>query len=125
MQYTFERIEENYPKRKWRSKRLLKKLHLQEFGVMRANIVIDVSIFNSQYCDELIDAMYEYDDGIFVFDGTDLTNVLVDIPVADYSIEYMWNYCYDLLAVLYKIDVNLKKIKKITVKYGDAYYGEW
>ncbi|AQW88830.1 putative structural protein [Erwinia phage pEa_SNUABM_50] len=125
MQYTFDKVKENYPKRAYRSKRTLKKLHLQEFGVVLASIVINASVFDSQYCDTLLDAMYEHDDGIFVCGGKDTTTVLVEIPVGDFSIDYVKNYCHKLLLDLSEIDLSFAEIENITVQYGDAYYGEW
>ncbi|SOK59114.1 hypothetical protein [Yersinia phage fHe-Yen9-03] len=125
MKYTFTKVKENYPKRTYRSKRTLKKLHLQDYGVVLSSIVINIPVFESQYCDSLLDIMYEHDNGIFIFGTDKTTTILVEIPVDKFSIENVKKYCYELLLNLSEIDQNFAEIERIMVDYGDAYYGEW
>lgn len=126
MQYLFEKVKENYPKRTYRSKRSLKKMHLKEYAetIVSINFLADV-LFSANE-NKLLDAMYDFDSNMFVCSSVnDSTNVIFYMSTADFSFEYVEKYCNDLLLVLSNIEPTFAEIENITVQYGDAYYGEW
>ncbi|AMM43871.1 virion structural protein [Pectobacterium phage vB_PcaM_CBB] len=126
MQYSFEKVKENYPKRTYRSKRSLKKMHLKEYAETIVSINLLADVFFSANENKLLDAMYEFDSNMFVCSSVnDGTNVIFYMPTADFSFEYVEKYCNDLLLVLSNIEPTFAEIESIAVQYGDAYYGEW
>lgn len=126
MQYTFTEVNANYPTRTYRSKRTLKKLHLQEFSKTLFKISLDISLFDTEKEDALLDAIYEYDNGVFVYgDITSATTILVEMNTDKFSPDYVMQYCTILLTELSAIDVRFAELENITIEYGDAYYGEW
>ena len=125
MQYKFDKINEVYPKRTYRSKRTLKKMHLNEFAETLVSIDLSASVFDAPNESKLIDAMYEFDDNIFVFGADTGTNIMFSLPTQEFSLEVIKKYCEDLLLILSYIDPTFAEIESIAVVYGDAYYGEW
>ena len=126
MQYSFEKVKENYPKRTYRSKRSLKKMHLKEYAetIVSINFLADVLFAENE--NVLLNAMYEFDSNMFVCGSVNQgTNVIFYMPTADFSFEYVEKYCNDLLLVLSNIEPTFAEIESIAVQYGDAYYGEW
>lgn len=126
MQYLFEKVKENFPKRTYRSKRSLKNMHLNEYAetIVSINFLADVLFAEDK--NTLLNAMYEYDSNMFVSGSVKYgTNIIFYIPTADFSFEYVEKYCNDLLLVLSNIEPTFAEIESITVQYGDAYYGEW
>lgn len=126
MQYLFEKVKENYPKRTYRSKRSLKKMHLKEYAETIVSINLLADVFFTANENKLLDAMYEFDNNMFICSSeNDGTNVIFYMPTADFSFEYVEKYCNDLLLVLSNIEPTFAEIESIAVQYGDAYYGEW
>jgi hypothetical protein len=125
MQYSFEKVKEKYPKTTLRSKRSLKKLHLAEFSETLVSIDFSAGLFDNPLEYELLDAMYEYDDNIFVSGSLTATNVMFQIKTSEFSENFIKEYCKGLLLILSEMEPNFAEIGKVTVVYGDAYYGEW
>jgi uncharacterized protein YggL (DUF469 family) len=125
MQYTFSKVKESLPKTSARSKRTIKKLHLNEFAESLVSIDLTAGLFDSPFEGELLDAIYEYDDSTFIGGSSNATNILIQIKSSDFSEEYIKKYCEDLLFILSNIEPQFAEIGHITVQYGDAYYGEW
>lgn len=121
MKYKFEKVKENYPKRANRSKRSLKKLHLKEYAETIVSINISYKLLDSPYERKLLNSMYEFDSGMFVTNS----EVIFYIPTVDFTFKYVQKYCEKLFMILSEIDQSLAEIGIITVRYGDAYYGEW
>lgn len=125
MQYTFEKIKEKYPKTTARSKRSLKKLHLDEFAVTLVSIDFPATLFGNPDEFKLLDAMWEYDNDIFVGGSLSGTNIMFQIKTSEFSEDYIKEYCKGMLLILSEIEPSFAEIEFITVVYGDAYYGEW
>lgn len=125
MQYTFTEVKAVYPKRTYRSKRTLKKMHLQEFREMLIDIHLPAPLFDTEKEWELLDAIYEFDDNTFVFGDLSSTNIMIQVPADKFDPESVKQYCLDLLTELSAIDLQFAEIESIVVNYGDAYYGEW
>lgn len=125
MQYTFTEVKSVYPKRTYRSKRTLKKMHLQEFREMLIDIHLPVQLFDSEKEWVLLDAIYEFNDNVFVSGSLTSTNIMIQVPADKFDSESVKQYCLDLLTELSAIDINFAEIESIVVNYGDAYYGEW
>lgn len=125
MQYSFEKIKEKYPKTTLRSKRSLKKLHLSEFADTLVSIDFPAGLFDNPLEYKLLDAMYEYDNGMFVGGSLTGTNVMLQIKTSEFSEEFVKEYCEGLLLILSEIEPSFAEIGNVTVVYGDAYYGEW
>lgn len=126
MQYSFKKVKENYPKRTYRSKRSLKKMHLKEYAETIVSINFLADVLFSENKNALLDSMYEFDSNMFVCSSVNEgTNVIFYMPTADFSFEYVEKYCNDLLLVLSNIEPTFAEIESIAVQYGDAYYGEW
>lgn len=125
MQYTFTEVKSVYPKRTYRSKRTLKKMHLNEFSEMLLDIHLPAALFDSEKELALLDAIYEFNDNTFVFGDISSTNIMIQVPADKFNTESVKQYCLDLLTELSAIDVAFAEIESIVVNYGDAYYGEW
>lgn len=124
MQYTFQEVATKYPKRTNRSKRAQKKMHLNKFGEVLVDINIPIAIFDNDKEAELIDAIYEFDDNAFVF-GSTYVSLMHQRPVSEFNREVIIQYCDNLLRTLSEIDPQFAEVEKVTITYGDAYYGEW
>lgn len=85
MQYSFEKVKEKYPKTTLRSKRSLKKLHLSEFADTLVSIDFPAGLFDNPLEYKLLDAMYEYDNGMFVGGSLTGTNVMLQIKTSEFS----------------------------------------
>ncbi len=125
MQYTFTEVKSVYPKRTYRSKRTLKKMHLNEFSEMLIDIHLPVQLFDTEKEWILLDTIYEFDDNTFVFGDLSSTNIMIQVPSDKFDTESVKQYCLDLLTELSAIDISFAEIESIVVNYGDAYYGEW
>lgn len=125
MQYTFTEVKSVYPKRTYRSKRTLKKMHLNEFSEMLLDIHLPAALFDTEKELALLDAIYEFNDNTFVFGDLSSTNIMIQVPEDKFNTESVKQYCLDLLTELSAIDVAFAEIESIVVNYGDAYYGEW
>lgn len=125
MQYIFEEVKGNFPKTATRSKRTMKKLHIGEYAETLVSVELNADTFDTPYEGELLDAMYEYDDGIFVGSNGGGTYILAQLLTSEDIEDKIKKYCEDLLFVLSDIEPKFAEIESITVQYGDAYYGEW
>jgi hypothetical protein len=126
MKYTFHEVNSTYPKRTYRSKRTLKKLHLDDFSQTLFNVCLSIALFDSDKEYELLDAIYDFYNGVSVYgDTTSTTNILVEIDTNKFSPDYAMQYCDILLTKLSAIDGRFAELKNITIEYGDANYGEW
>lgn len=125
MQYSFEKINEKFPKTSARSNRTLKKLHLREYAETLVSIELTAGIFDNISENKMLDAMYEYDDNMFVCGGINGTTVMFQIETSNFSEESIEKYCDGLLLILSEIEISFAEIGKVTIQYGDAYYGEW
>lgn len=125
MQYSFEKINEKFPKTTLRSKRSLKKLHLDDFAETLVSIDLSAGLFDVPAEDKLLDAIYEYDDSTFVGGSQVGTNIMFQVKTSEFSENFVKEYCNGLLLILSEIDQSYAEIGNVTVVYGDAYYGEW
>lgn len=130
MQYNFSKVKETYPKTTNRSNRTLKKMHLGAYAVSLASIVIPVKLFelSDDVVDKCLDIMYEHDDGCCVMGHKTGFNILIefDSKLDDVSTEeHIKNFTNKLICELSNTEMDFVNIPKVTVQYGDAYYGEW
>lgn len=126
MKYTFNEVKATYPKRTYRSKRTLKKLHLDDFSKTLFKLCLGITLFDSDKENELLDAIYNFDSGVFVYGDTiSTTNIMVEIDTNKFSPDYAMQYCDIVLTKLSAIDGRFAELKNITIEYGDANYGEW
>jgi len=125
MQYIFEEVKVNFPKSTFRSNRTKKKLHIGEYAETLVSINLTADTFDTPYEDQLLDAMYEFDSGMFVGSNGDGTIILAQLKSSEVNEDKIKKYCEDLLFVLSDIEPKFAEIGTIAVQYGDAYYGEW
>lgn len=125
MKYEFTKVNENYLKRKTRSKRSDKKLHLGDYAETLFEMILDVNIFNMSTVDEVLDIMYEHDSRMSVHASGNKTHIMVQLPTSTFNEIYVEQYCAGLLFELTKVEQDFANLNTITVQYGDAYYGEW
>jgi uncharacterized protein YggL (DUF469 family) len=125
MQYIFEEVKVNFPKSTSRSNRTKKKLHIGEYAETLVSINLTADTFDTPYEDQLLDAMYEFDSGMFVGSNGDGTIILAQLKSSEVNEDKIKKYCEDLLFVLSDIEPKFAEIGTIAVQYGDAYYGEW
>ena len=125
MQYSITKMKEYFPKRIHRRRRLEKRLYLGDFSETLVSIDLPTELFyNPDEC-KLLDAIYEYDDMTFVGGSKNGTNIMFQIKTSEFSEEFVKEYCKGLLLILSEIEPSFAEIGLVTVKYGDAYYGEW
>lgn len=125
MEYKFIEISSIYPKRTYRSKRTLKKLHLNEFSEVLVDINLPVSVFDSSKEFLLLDAIYELNSEVFITSDGKNTHIMMQYMSNEFNKEDIIKYSYELLVELSSIDISFAEIENITILYGDAYYGEW
>lgn len=125
MQYIFEEVKVNFPKSTTRSNRTKKKLHIGEYAETLVSIDLTADTFDTPYEGQLLDAMYEFDSGMFVGSNGGGTVILTQLKSSEVNEDNIKKYCEDLLFVLSDIEPKFAEIGTIAVKYGDAYYGEW
>jgi len=125
MQYIFEEVKVNFPKTTTRSNRTKKKLHIGEYAETLVYIELTADTFDTPYEDQLLDAMYEFDSGMFVCSNGGGTSIITQFKTTEVDEDKIKKYCEDLLFVLSDIEPKFAEIGTIAVQYGDAYYGEW
>ena len=125
MEYNFLKVNETFPKCTSRSKRSLKKLHLYEFADTLIYIDFPVATYGNDNEDVLLDIIHEHDNSCFVFASANNTNIMFDVKTSEFTEEMVKEYCHGLLLRLSEVEPNFAQIEKITINYGDAYYGEW
>lgn len=130
MQYIFYKVQETFPKSTQRSNRNLKKMHLGEYSVSLASIIIPVHLFafSTDVQDKCLDVIYEHDDGCFVCghkDGVMILSEFDSLSTDEQEKEYIENFINKMICELSNIEMEFANVDTITVQYGDAYYGEW
>lgn len=131
MQYIFSKIKENFPKSNVsRTNRTLKKMHLDGYAVSLASITIPVFLFglDQTQTDRCLDVIYEHDDGCFVYSSDIGFTILheFDSLTDDISTEkYIHDFIENLIRELSNVEMEFATTQKVTIVYGDAYYGEW
>lgn len=130
MNFTFSHIDENFPPKCQRSRRLEKKLHVGKFAKTQFafNLSIPLYEFSTEIQNKLVDIMCEHDTGCFVsstntkthfsiISGPELTTDDVEKAIEVYIIT--------LVSKLAEVSEEFKNIGNVNVSYGDAYYGDW
>ena len=127
MQYTFEKVKENFPKKTYRSQRTLKKMHLGTYARTLINVLIPVKLFDlhQDIMNKCLDLIYELDDNSFVSSTENGFSIIIETNTPTDIESETKQYTNNLLRELSNIEMEFASVDKITVQYGDAYYGEW
>lgn len=127
MYIEFFEFEHKFPKKTNRSKRLQKKMSLNEFAVNLAVITVDIPLFflgDETLEDECLDMIYRHDDGCFICGCADSFMLYSEYSPTEDSKTYITNYVSELFSKLATVSDKFTEINTITVRYGDANYGE-
>lgn len=127
MEIEFTRSKDTLPKKVNRSKRLRKKMHVDEFTETLFRIAFPVRLFDdvkSDVEDALLDVIYEHDNGVTIIGDNDGFVIFTVFSEINNPTEFINEYISTLLDKLSTVSTEYKEIKSIAVTYGDANYGE-
>lgn len=124
MEYNFVEIKSNLPAKVERSNRLNKKMKIGIYAKTLFAWSFDGSIFELDTCDELLDVIYEFDNGVFVFGGDGKTTIYTESWSSIDITEFIINYSSGMLKKLNEVDSSID-VKVVDIQYGDSTYGEW
>lgn len=130
MNFTFEQIQETFPKHANRSKRLRKKLHVDDFAEIMFSFTLKIPVFDlsPKLQDACLDIMCEHDAGCFIFSDSSSASFSVLSELLKKSVknqEEIISYITNLISKLSEVEKEFRNIDAVHVTYGDAYYGEW
>lgn len=129
-------LENVFPKKTQRSKRLEKKMHIGE----HAEIIVDIELQHAASVIRLLDdngrAGDWYDDlyvairnahGLFETMCTSLssTSVMITIPTKDFSLHDLNDIANTFHMAIAAVDPAAVDTHTINITVGDAYYGQW
>lgn len=130
MNFTFEQIQETFPKHANRSKRLRKKLHIDDFSEILFSFTLQIPVFDlpQNLQDACLDIMCDHDAGCFIFSDSSTASFKMlsgALKKSENNKEEIISYITDLILKLAEVEKEFRNIDTVHVQYGDAYYGEW
>lgn len=130
MNFTFSRIDESFPPKRQRSRRLEKKLNIGEFAQTQFAFTLSVPLyeFGTEAQNKCVDIMCEHDSGCCVYStNTKIHFSIISGPelTSDDVENEIEVYITTLVSKLAEMKDEFKNIENVSVSYGDAYYGDW